>query len=79
MNTAIETAIVERLHCLDEHRKAEVLDFVEYLAAKSSTASPPVSWPEIDPSCDFSRFIGTEPLAEDGVAFQRHIRDTEWP
>ena len=32
MNTALETAIVERLHRLDEPRQAQILDFVEYLA-----------------------------------------------
>ncbi len=39
----------------------------------------PSAWPEIDPARDLAKFIGTEPIAEDGVAFQRHIRDTEWP
>ncbi len=79
MNTAIETSIMEHLHRLDEHRKAEVLDFVEYLAAKTSAASPAANWPEIDPSRDLARYIGTGTFPEDGVAYQRRIRDTEWP
>ena len=38
------------------------------------------SWPLLDPARDFSRFIGSAPpIAEDGVAFQRQLRDTEWP
>jgi hypothetical protein len=78
MSTAIEAAIVERLRRLDERRQAEVLDFVEYLAAKSGTAA--VNWPQIDPSRDLARYIGVATgFPEDGVAYQRHIRDTEWP
>jgi hypothetical protein len=78
MSTAIEAAIVERLQRLDEHRQAEVLDFVEYLAAKSGTAAG--DWPQIDPSRDLARYIGVATgFPEDGVAYQRHIRDTEWP
>lgn len=79
MNTAIETSIIEQLHRLDERRKAEVLDFVEYLAAKSNVASPAVNWPVIDPSRDLAKFIGATTFPEDGVAYQRRIRDTEWP
>lgn len=79
MITAIETSIIEHLHRLDEHRKAEVLDFVEYLAAKSNAAAPAVNWPEIDPSRDLAKFIGVATFPEDGVAYQRRIRDTEWP
>lgn len=78
MNTAIEASIIEHLHRLDEQRKAEVLDFVEYLAAKSNAVSA-VNWSEIDPSRDLAKFIGTATFPEDGVAYQRCIRDTEWP
>lgn len=49
--------------------------------AVPSVATAPAdtsSWPEIDPARDLAKFIGTEAIAEDGVAFQRHIRDTEW-
>jgi hypothetical protein len=80
MSTAIETAIVERLHRLDDQRQAEVLDFVEYLASKSRPASPAVDWQPIDPSRDLAKYIGVATgLPEDGVAYQRQIRDTEWP
>lgn len=78
MNTAIETSILERLHQLDESRKAEVLDFVEYLATKSNVASPAVSWPNLDPARDLVRFQGALQFDEDGVAYQRRIRDSEW-
>lgn len=80
MSTAIETAIVERLHRLDEQRQAEVLNFVEFLATKSRAATPAVEWPHIDPSRDLAKYIGVAAgLPEDGVAYQRQIRDTEWP
>jgi hypothetical protein len=51
---------------------------VEYLAAKSGTAA--VDWPQIDPSRDLARYIGIATgISDDGVAYQRHVRDTEWP
>ena len=78
MNTAIEANIIEQLHRLDERRKAEVLDFVEYLASKSNAAPPAENWPSIDPSRDWAKFIGKHPFPEDGVAYQRRIRDSEW-
>ena len=80
MNTALEIAIIEQLHHLDEHRRAEVLDFVEYLIAKSKTAAAATPWPQIDPARDLAKFIGVATgFPEDGVAYQRQIRDTEWP
>lgn len=78
MNTAIETSIMEQLHHLDERRKAEVLDFVEYLAAKSNVAAQAEDWPFLDPARDMPRLVGTVPFPEDGVAYQRRIRDSEW-
>jgi hypothetical protein len=80
VNTAIETAIVEQLHALDEQRQAEVLDFVQFLIAKSRGASPAKDWPSIDPARDLAQYIGVPTgFPEDGVAYQRQIRDTEWP
>ncbi len=80
MNTALETAILEQLHGLDERRQAEVLDFIEYLAAKSKATSTTAHWPQIDPSHDLAKYIGVATgLPEDGVAYQRQIRDTDWP
>lgn len=78
MNTAIETSILERLHQLDDNHKAEVLDFVEYLATKSNVASLAVSWPNLDPAHDLARFQGVLQYGEDAVAYQRRIRDGEW-
>ena len=78
MNSAIETSIIEHLHRLDDQRKAEVLDFVEYLAAKSSVAARADDWPFLDPASDLARFVGTVPFPEDGVEYQRRIRDSEW-
>lgn len=78
MNTAIENSILERLHRLDERRKAEVLDFVEYLAAKSDAAPLAVNWPSLDPERDLARFKGALQFDEDAVAYQRRIRDSEW-
>lgn len=78
MNSAIETSILEHLHRLDERRKAEVLDFVEYLATKSNVAPLAVSWPNLDPERDLARFQGALQFDEDAVAYQRRIRDSEW-
>ncbi|MBI3480073.1 MAG: hypothetical protein HY016_06930 [Nitrosomonadales bacterium] len=79
MNNPIESSIIERLHRLDESRQAEVLDFIEFLAARSIAASSAANWPEIDPSRDLAKFIGVATFSEDGVVYQRRIRDTEWP
>jgi len=80
MSTAIEAAIVERLHRLDDRRQAEVLNFVEFLTTKSRTGTPVVEWPQIDPSRDLANYIGVATgFPEDGVAYQRQIRDSEWP
>ena len=80
MSTAIENAIVERLHCLSEARQAEVLDVVEYLASKPGPASSAVEWSSIDPLQDLAKYIGVSTgLPTDGVAYQRQIRDAEWP
>lgn len=78
MNTAIENSILEHLHRLDERRKAEVLDFVEYLATKSNTAPLAASWPNLVPEHDLARFQGALQFDEDAVAYQRRIRDSEW-
>lgn len=78
MNTAIEASIIEQLHRLDEQHKAEVLNFVEYLAQKSNAATATKEWPTIDPARDLAKFIGKHPFPEDGVAYQRRIRDSEW-
>lgn len=74
MNTAIETSILEHLHRLDERRKAEVLDFVEYLATKSNVAPLAVGWPNLDPERDLARFQGVLQFDEDAVAYQRRLR-----
>lgn len=80
MSAAIEASIIEHLHRLDDQRQAQVLDFVEYLASKSGAASPTVAWPQNDSSRDLAKFIGVATgFPEDGVAYQRQIRDTEWP
>ena len=76
MTTAIETAIVEQLHRLDEQRQAEVLNFVEYLASRSSPASPTVDWqpPQV---FDPMRYSGTVQWPVDGLAYQEAVRK-EW-
>lgn len=78
MNSAIETSILEHLHRLDERRKAEVLDFVEYLSTKSTASPLADSWPSLDPVRDLARFQGALQFDEDAVAYQRRIRDSEW-
>ncbi|MEF8709970.1 MAG: hypothetical protein V5B38_14300 [Candidatus Accumulibacter propinquus] len=80
MSAAIEASMIEHLHRLDDQRQAKVLDFVEYLASKSGAASPTVAWPQIEPSRDLAKFVGVATgFPEDGVAYHRQIRDTEWP
>jgi hypothetical protein len=76
MNTALETRIIEHLHRLDAPRQAEVLDFVEYLTAKFSKTT--VNWPMLDPAQDLVGFVGSVPVDEDAVAYQRRIRESEW-
>lgn len=79
MSAAIEAAIAEQIHRLDDQCQAEVLDFAEYLAAKSKTTPAASNWPQIDPSRDLAKYIGVATgFPEDGVAYQRQIRDTEW-
>ena len=36
MNTMLENQIVERLHQMDDARLVEILDFVEFVAAKKN-------------------------------------------
>jgi hypothetical protein len=76
MNTALETRIIEHLHQLDAPRQAEVLDFVEYLTTKFSKTT--VNWPMLDPAQDLAGFVGSVPVDEDAVAYQRRIRESEW-
>lgn len=78
MNAQLETIIVDRLHQLDEHRLSEVLGFVEFLATRRASDEVNAEWKLIDPSRDLARFVGTMPFSEDGVAYQRRIRDAEW-
>lgn len=78
MNTSLEIAIIEQLHHLDEHRKAEVLDFVEYLITKYQSAQKSVareSKPQhnIDPM----RYSGTVNWPVDGMTYQKTVRE-EW-
>lgn len=77
MNSIIEASILEYLHRLDESRKAEVLDFVEFLATKTSTEPLAVSWPNLEPEHDLARFQGALQFGEDAVVYQRRIRDSE--
>ena len=35
-------------------------------------------WPLLEPARDLARFVGTSPFPEDGVTYQRRIRDSEW-
>lgn len=51
---------------------------------QTATAANPVDerrgahWPLLEPARDLARFVGTSPFPEDGVAYQRRIRDSEW-
>jgi len=78
MNNIIESSIIERLHRLDESRQAEVLDFIEFLANKPQANISAAAWPYLDPARDLARFQGALKFDEDGVVYQRRIRDSEW-
>lgn len=74
MNPAIESAIIEQLLLLDDDRKAEVLNFILTLTAKSKVRSSPLKTAnEIDPM----RYSGTVSWPVDGLAYQEKLRG-EW-
>ena len=82
MKKSVETTIVKQLYRLDERKLLEVLDFVEFLTVKKDTKQQEIinetDWPQINPSHDLSHLIGSVNFKEDGVAYQRRIRDEEW-
>ncbi len=74
LNPAIESAIIEQLPLLDDDRKAEVLNFILSLTAKSKVeSSPSKTANEIDPI----RYSGTVSWPVDGLAYQEKLRG-EW-
>ena len=74
LNPAIESAIIEQLLLLDDDRKAEVLNFILSMTAKSKVeASPAKTTNEIDPM----RYSGTVSWPVDGMAYQERLRG-EW-
>jgi len=79
MNAALEANIIEQLHRLDEQRQAEVLNFVEFLATKSRTASPAADWPPIDPSRDLARFNQAPPNRPPEFDPMRYSGTVQWP
>ena len=65
LNPAIESAIIEQLLLLDDDRKAEVLNFILSLTAKSKAeTSPAKTAKEIDPM----RYSGAVSWPVDGLA-----------
>jgi hypothetical protein len=74
LNPAIESAIIEQLLLLDDDRKAEVLNFILSLTAKSKVRSSPLKTAdELDPM----RYTGTVSWPVDGLAYQELLR-REW-
>jgi hypothetical protein len=74
LNPAIESAIIEQLLLLDDDRKAEVLNFILSLTARSKPeAFPAKTAKEIDPM----RYSGTVSWPVDGLAYQEKLRG-EW-
>jgi hypothetical protein len=74
LNPAIESAILEQLLLLDDDRKAEVLNVILSLTAKSKVeAFPAKTANEIDPI----RFTGMVSWSVDGLAYQEKLRG-EW-
>ena len=74
LNPAIESAILEQLLLLDDDRKAEVLNFILSMTAKSKVeASLAKTANEIDPM----RYSGTVSWPVDGLTYQEKLRG-EW-
>jgi hypothetical protein len=74
LHPAIESAIIEQLLLLDDDRKAEVLNFILSLTAKSKVeASLAKTANEIDPM----RYSGTVSWPVDGLTYQEKLRG-EW-
>ena len=74
LNPAIESAIIEQLLLLDDDRKAEVLNFILSLTAKSKVRSSPLKTAdELDPM----RYTGTVSWPVDGLTYQEKLRG-EW-
>ena len=74
LNPAIESAIIEQLLLLDDDRKAEVLNFILSMTAKSKVeASPAKTANEIDPM----RYSGTVSWPVEGLTYQEKLRG-EW-
>lgn len=62
--TAIETRLIERLKQLPPSRVAEVVDFVEFLAAREERAAAAVRLGEVFAKIDA---LGLPPLSEDEI------------
>jgi hypothetical protein len=74
LHPAIESAIIEQLLLLDDDRKAEVLNFILSMTAKSKVeASLAKTANEIDPM----RYSGTVSWPVDGLTYQEKLRG-EW-
>jgi hypothetical protein len=74
LNPAIESAIIEQLLLLDDDGKAEVLNFILSMTAKSKVeASLAKTANEIDPM----RYSGTVSWPVDGLTYQEKLRG-EW-
>jgi hypothetical protein len=74
LNPAIESAIIEQLLLLDDDRKAEVLNFILSLTARSKPEAFPANTAnEIDPM----RYSGKVSWPVDGLAYQEKLRG-EW-
>jgi hypothetical protein len=74
LNPAIESAILEQLLLLDDDRKAEVLNVILSLTAKSKVeAFPAKTANELDPM----RFSSIVSWSVDGLAYQEKLRG-EW-
>lgn len=71
MTSLDDTHLLDRIHRLPPEKQAEVLDFVDFLAARAGLAQPPAGLPAIDD------LVGSLAWQGDPVAFQRSLRD-EW-
>lgn len=71
MTSLNDARLLDRIHRLPPEKQAEVVDFVEFLVARTDAVQGGAALPAIDD------LVGNLGLQGDSVAVQRSLRD-EW-
>lgn len=71
MKSVTDAQLLERIHRLPADKQAQVVDFIDFLAARWGVGEAAVGLPEIDD------LVGKLAWHGDPVDFQRALRD-EW-